>query len=457
VPWQSVDAWLDRVPLRRRVAELARSSDLQIYLVGGTVRDALLGRESCDLDLAVDGSAIALARTLADALRGALVPLDPQRDVARVVCRLDGMRLNVDLAGLRAPTISGDLRLRDFTVNAMALPLADGWGELLDPTGGRADLEARLLRAVSEGAFRDDPLRMLRAVRLRAVLEFGVEAATERLIRRDAPLLRGVSPERIRDELHQILALDASAAELDYARDLGLLDVIQSDLQGGLPVLWRLESLQRACAAGEIPAGVGCPERLAEVWAYGAELERHWGVELSGGRQLRTTVKLAALLSRVADPSEAAQELRLSSREVEHIGRAVAAARFLNAEAQHSVTDAVGVYRYYRRFGAAGVDGAVLAPLLRQAAPACDLSWKSAGALLEGWFRKYRLLVSPPRLVNGHDVLTLTDGRGGPHVGAVLEAVREAQVAGLVCTREEALSLAAARVRQGPRHPGYAG
>ena len=81
--------------------------------------------------------------------------------------------------------------------------------------------------------------------------------------------------------------------------------------------------------------------------------------------------------------------------------------------------------------GVAGVDGAILAPLLRQAAPARDPSWESAGALLEGWFREFRLLVSPPRLVSGHDVLTLTDGRGGPHVGAVLEAVREAQVAGL--------------------------
>jgi tRNA nucleotidyltransferase/poly(A) polymerase len=151
----------------------------QAWLVGGWVRDHLLGEETHDIDFVVPRGAVATARQLATAVGGAFVLLDEERDTARVLVGQPWEALYLDVAGLRAPNIEQDLLERDFTVNAMAAPAAE-WrapdAALIDPTGGRVDLERRMLRAVSEESFRADPLRLLRAVRLSAALAFDLES-----------------------------------------------------------------------------------------------------------------------------------------------------------------------------------------------------------------------------------------------------------------------------------------
>ncbi|MBC7255649.1 MAG: CCA tRNA nucleotidyltransferase, partial [Chloroflexi bacterium] len=152
----ALQAWLEAMPFRREAVAHLMAAQEAVYLVGGSVRDALLGRHGYDLDVVIEGSAIALGRRLADALRGAFFVMDREHDVARVVVRQGEAYYHVDLAGLRAKEIEGDLRARDFTINAMAVPLRAGLGELLDPTGGLDDLRRKVLRAAYEGAFRDD-------------------------------------------------------------------------------------------------------------------------------------------------------------------------------------------------------------------------------------------------------------------------------------------------------------
>lgn len=189
-------------------------------LVGGAVRDAALGRldEKPDLDLVVAVDAIPLARRLARSQGGSCVVLDAQRDMARLVLR----GWTIDLARREGPDLDTDLRRRDYTVNAIALPLATGQG-VVDPNGGLEHLRQRALVAVSEANLLDDPLRLLRGVRLGAELGFTIHDPSLGWIRRHAPRLESVAGERVLAELEKLAAAPSGQAGLAQAWELGLL------------------------------------------------------------------------------------------------------------------------------------------------------------------------------------------------------------------------------------------
>src|SRR5438874_2531490 len=165
-------------------------------LVGGAVRDTVLGRAVADVDVAVPSGALDLARRCAERLAGTCVVLDAERGAARVVT--DG-GLTLDLTDFRAPSLEGDLAARDFTVDALAVPLAPllerGRAAILDPTGGLADLKARRLRPAGPGVLDDDPLRALRGVRLEATLGLRLTPGAARKL---AALLHDVSKPETR-------------------------------------------------------------------------------------------------------------------------------------------------------------------------------------------------------------------------------------------------------------------
>jgi tRNA nucleotidyltransferase/poly(A) polymerase len=184
----------------------------EAWIVGGAVRDELLGRPLVDLDIACRDPRAA-AQAYAEVARGALFPLSERHGAWRVA--LADAR-TVDFTPLR-DGIESDLATRDFTINAIARPLA-GEGDV-DPFGGRADLEARTIRAVGDEVFRDDPLRLLRAVRLEDELEFRLAPETERLVHRDAELVTRPAGERTLSELKRL-----SASGFRRLEELGLLE-----------------------------------------------------------------------------------------------------------------------------------------------------------------------------------------------------------------------------------------
>src|SRR5687768_3485777 len=151
----------------------------EIYLVGGAVRDMLLNRVSHDLDFALPSNGIALARRVANALNADFMSLDQERDTGRViVTESDGTRTFLDFATYRGKDLEEDLRARDFTINAIAFDLRTQ--TLLDPLNGASDLRLKLIRACSGTSLSDDPVRILRAVRLAAAFEFKIEAETRK-------------------------------------------------------------------------------------------------------------------------------------------------------------------------------------------------------------------------------------------------------------------------------------
>ena len=143
------------------------SQDIEVYLVGGWVRDRLMGRPIYDLDVVTAGDGMLLARRLANRFGGAYYPLDERRATGRAILHdPEGRQLVVDAAKLRGIDLAADLADRDFTVNAMAAS-ARAPEEIIDLHGGMEDLRARIIRPVSDGSIRNDPLRALRAPRLR--------------------------------------------------------------------------------------------------------------------------------------------------------------------------------------------------------------------------------------------------------------------------------------------------
>ena len=205
-----------RSALRAQRAALAaariffEAKGVRAYVTGGALRDALLGRAAHDVDLSVTGDPLDLGRGLGDALGGAFVPMHEEFGVARVVLPATdeaGSQI-IDVLPVRGE-IEADLAARDFSINAIAMPLApfvEGKRKpLIDPCGGGFDLERRLVRALRDDVFRSDPLRLLRAVRLCAELDFSLEADTAALVGREASLLTQSAPERQRDELLRIL------------------------------------------------------------------------------------------------------------------------------------------------------------------------------------------------------------------------------------------------------------
>jgi tRNA nucleotidyltransferase/poly(A) polymerase len=191
---------------------------VEAYVVGGAVRDELLGRQIVDVDVATADPEVA-ARIYAGVTKGALFPLSERHGAWRVAFR-DGR--TVDFTPLRG-TLEDDLRTRDFTLNAIARPVSGG--ELIDPLGGQADLAARTLRAVGPTIFEDDPLRLLRAVRLEEELGVVLEDGSESLVREHAELVTRPAGERILGELERLTPLGFRRAD-----DFGLLQPLGGSL-----------------------------------------------------------------------------------------------------------------------------------------------------------------------------------------------------------------------------------
>jgi tRNA nucleotidyltransferase/poly(A) polymerase len=192
---------------------------VEAYVVGGAVRDELLGRQVVDVDVATPDPEVA-ARIYMGLSKGAVFPLSEKHGAWRVAFK-DGT--TVDFTPL-AGTIEDDLATRDFTINAIAQPVVGG--DYIDPLDGRGDLESRTLRAVSQSVFEDDPLRLLRAVRLEDELGFALDKPTEELVRRHAALVADPAGERIVGELERL-----SPAGFERADELGLLEPLGGSLE----------------------------------------------------------------------------------------------------------------------------------------------------------------------------------------------------------------------------------
>ncbi len=216
---------LGRAPVVAAVRRALEDAE-DAWIVGGAVRDAALGKEVGDLDLATAGDPGQVARAIGSELGEHAFELSAEFGTWRVVSATPGWQ--VDVTALRGGTIEADLAARDFTIGAVAVPLAGG--EAIDPFDGLADLERRVLRAVGEGSFRDDPLRLLRAPRFAAELGLEVEPGTVSLARAAAPRAADPAGERQLAELRQLLGGPDPLRGLSLLAELELTPVVLPEL-----------------------------------------------------------------------------------------------------------------------------------------------------------------------------------------------------------------------------------
>lgn len=478
--------------LLTKVNNLLARQGIKSYLVGGFVRDVLLKRDTADIDIALAADALEITPRIADALGGKFILLDEANKVARVVVAgkaLSGGRWQLDFSAFEG-SIEQDLGRRDFTIDAMAVDLgglAKGDVPLLDPFGGRADLRNRIIRAVSGAVFSSDAVRLLRAVRLAAELDFTIDGQTEALVKRHSNLIAGVAGERVREELLRLLAVPESERLLPYLDELGLLTAIFPEMALARGVgqpkehFWDVfEHSLKAVVAVDFLLHQGSWEYAGDEVLTAAPwsevLARHFARPVSGGSTRRSLLKLAALLHDVAKPQTKAlaedgrtrflghdkegaavaadilERLRFSGKEVKLVGVMINYHMRPGQMSQGELPSRRAIYRYFRDSGDAGTDILFLslADHLATRGPNLSLTgWQEHARLVEYVLTQHaeqEKLVSPAKLVSGHDLVNVFNMKPGPRMGQLLEAVREAQASGEVATREEALALVRERL-----------
>ena len=374
-------------------AESAAKRGGRAFLVGGVVRDLLLGAGGLDLDVMVEGDARETARELAAALSGTVTTHDRflTATVSVGAVRIDFATARKEryarpgaLPTVRPADLDADLARRDFTVNAMAASLdPQRFGDLIDPHGGRADLDAGLIRVLHERSFIDDATRILRACRYAARFGFTLEDETERLARETTGRLHAISGSRVRHEIERTLEEAAPGAAFDLAERLGALAAIHPGFRLGPATTRALD----AAAGGGGTLGFAI---------LGAALSEETAAALAKRLAVRAGIRRAM--------TDAA---RLASRR-----EALAAPALRNSE----------VY-------------AALSPYVREAVLACRFT-AGDGIMAERIDDFTGRLADVRPVLSGDDVIAL-GVESGPRVGQLLAGLLRARLDGEVETKQD--------------------
>ena len=471
------------------VNSLLAAQGIKAYVVGGFVRDMLLGRDTADIDIAVDADALEIASEVASVIKGRYVLLDKENGIGRVVLISEEApsatgRWELDFSTFKG-SIEQDLARRDFTVDAMAIDLNElvtGFQDvqLIDPIGGRNDLEQRVIRVVAGSTLEADAARLLRAVRLAAELGFSIDGDTETQIQRHSELIKNVAAERVREELLRILTIPGDRELLPYLDRLGLLTAVvpelvqMKDVRQPREHFWDVfdHSLKTVVAVDFVlrqGAWQYADNEVFEAVHWSDELAQHFNREVSGGSTRRLLLKLAALLHDVAKPQTKAidstgrmrflghgregaalavgilERLRFSTREIKLVETIIEHHLRPMQMSHDELPSQRAIYRYFRDTGEAGIDTLFLslADHLSTRGPRLSLAaWREHNQMVEYVLARHfeqEKVTLPAKLVDGHDLINIYGMRPGPELGELLESVREAQAAGELNTRQEAL------------------
>lgn len=469
--------------LSEQLATVQKELGGEVYLVGGTVRDLLLGRQPGDLDLTVARDAEQWAKRLRDITGGTYVELGREEDAARVVLR---QGLDVDFSSFRAGarTIAEDLEKRDISVNALAVPIHDllaGEGQeslpVIDPVGGCADLEQQRIRVVGPTSFADDPLRMLRVFRFAAVLCFTVDMDTLEQIQQQRETIDRVARERVAYELNLIMTSFRAHQAFSEMRECGLLWEILPELRTG-------QGMDQP-ASHHLDVFEHCLEALHQMECVLADLSRYFPetqAEMAGylrSKQRRVQMKWAALLHDVGKPftyginedkggritfynhdlrgadilKEIAGRLRWAKEDTAVIGQLIAGHMrpfFLANNQRQGKLTFKACLRLVRKIGE-HLPGLFLLAMSDALAGKGEASPEAIEQEVAGLFGQLLQVeekhVTPvrkaPPLITGKDLIEELGLTPGPLFKEILEQVEEAHMEHRISTRAQALALAA--------------
>ena len=428
-----------------------------IYLVGGAVRDALLGRRAGDLDFAVQNATEKVARRVSAALGSDFYILDKERESFRLIIHIsDGKPLYLDFNKMRGTVIDADLAARDFTINAMAVDIHDPQ-KLIDPLGGAQDLKDRILKACSPASIQDDPVRVIRAARMACDLQLKLDTSTLAQIKVHHLQLANITAERRRDEFFKGLETQpAKFLRLLFNLQVGENISPMLDLPNEKREEWlvRVRTLDRLLALMQS----GQTDREENLWS-GLLLNELSGYRtriggLSNARiqqdRPRSTLWVLACLGWGTSPEfdlgQLGADLVLTNSERQALDSILGCRDWLakNVAGVESSDQRI-IHRYFSYAGEYGIDAAIL--YLANAFIGNDgltvgtfpmPSLRVAVKLMHAWWYERESVVDPPVLLDGYDIQRLLNIHPGQIIGELLAKLREEQAAGLVVNEEQA-------------------
>lgn len=417
-------------PTLQTLHVFAKSHDVQLYLVGGSVRDLLLNRPTTDFDFTLESNAIQFAKMFADSIDAPFVPLEEKPPTARVIIKASHLaptELSLDFAQFRAPSLTDDLRLRDLTINAMAIPLESvmesDHPEVIDPCDGKNDLGRQQLRFPSEQVILDDPLRLIRIYRFAAQLDFETFQESIKFVEKHKHLLPQVSKERIRDEFLKILNVDIATSYLQQMSEIGLLAHILPNIKLSQPSLHSLINFE------DNPI----PETFT---SYEDEIYTYLNEELGLYANRRTLIKLCLLLPENLE--DIGKLLKLSKKAVQFLkclftGHQQLADRELTKK---QIID-------FLRTSGTEWWGVLLFSTALHPIPSETLR-----KIADTYYEHFLPVLKQGRLITGKDLIRQFHVKKGEEIGRLLKQIEDQQFYGEIRTRAEALAAVEALIRK---------
>ncbi len=464
------------IPFLDSIQTIAKTKKADVYCVGGFLRDTLINTPKNDFDFAVSQDALKFARSFAKKVGGKYILLDEDHCCARIAKKIKDELYTYDFADYRAKTLKGDLSRRDFTVNTFALNItnlsdtAEWKKDLISHRSAQKDLKTKTVRMVGKNAFKEDPLRILRAFALMATHNFKIEKTTQDQIKKDAKLLNNVSYERITAELFKILESDKCYTIVRLMNRLGVLGQIIPQIkimfgctQGAYHHLdvWKhsLEALKQF-------------DLILKEKATDQELMDYLNETIAGDRRRKGLIKLALLLHDIGKPDTRRKrpEGGYSFHGHENVGRQisfhVAKLLRLSTKERHLLEDMVQMHlrpgyisnfkrpsakmllRYFRDTKDEAGSIALIS-LADQRATRGPLTTeedqthhqKICERLIRDFFAKRDEKPFVP-LLKGKDLIRELKLKPSPLFGKILKSVEEEQVLGKITTKAEAVRLA---------------
>ena len=471
--------------------------DHSTYLVGGIIRNSLMNMESSDIDLAVTGDSLHFGKTLSNKMKGRYIELDNLRGISRVIFTKQSKTFQLDISQIDQ-NIEKDVLRRDFTVNAMALHAknisSDDTGpyflseNLYDPCNGIRDVNNKTIKSTHEDIFAEDPIRLLRAIRISSQFNFAIAPATKYLIKKNAHLLLQSSPERIRDEFLKILSHDNAAKYLRLLDKLELLEHIIEELTLSKGVkqpkqhYWDVFNHQIECVEWfeKIldPDRIDCLYISKHIPTF-KDINRHFNKTYADSQTRKTLCKLACLLHDIAKPhtktidqgkirflghhisgsqisTEILQKLHFSNKSIDLVATQVLYhLRPSQMAPRGSMPSKKSVYKYYRDAGIASIDTLYLnlADYLAARGPKItEDEWRRHCGTIDHILKQGFTDKVPSRshkLLTGHDIMVGLGLKPGPIIGELIAKIEEAQIDDEVKSKEEALELLRKTIESG--------
>ena len=441
-------------------------ASVQIYLVGGAVRDILQNKKIKDFDFVAEGLVRPIGKKLARELNGKYYVMDDERNIVRVILNHDSNDCYcIDIAQFSGTNLNEDLLSRDFTINAIAIDFMEK-NTVVDPLMGAADLQKKRLRMCSVDSLEKDPLRAMRAIRMALEYSLTMDAELIAAIKGIIPLFPSCSMERYRDEFFKILALEKTSSAIQLLEKYGFLSYmfktnLEEEIQSLISFSRSAEHLLNILTKTfdeEESSNLFSGLAVLKIGKFRGRLKEFFDDSISMIHDHRSLLIFTLIVSSYKIDShekrtdiikKRAKTMVLSADEIKYSTAVFTAWQQLKSiEIDMELSD-TQLYRYYNKFSSYGIDGL----FLYLAENFCfnnfqqDMDFwtkilEKCVKFLEAWFDRFHEIVKPDKIISGDQLSEILNIPSGPKIGMIKEAVIEAQIEKKISTYDEAVAFA---------------